>query len=80
MFTTTNDAGIRHLYKDCDRLFRLPFHEPMQSFPPAGGSGINRRFTAIFEQDLRQQFDLSADARPSCSPWGLGLQQFPTTP
>ncbi|ABB58628.1 hypothetical protein [Synechococcus elongatus] len=69
---------IRHLYKDCDRLFRLPFHEPMQSFPVQEAVGLTGGSPQFSDWDLRQRFDLSADAKTVLLTFGgLGLQQFP---
>lgn len=65
-------------YSHCDRLFRLPFAEPMSSFPniqDVGLTGAKPKFTADY---LRQKFNLEAD-RPTAllTFGGLSLEAIP---
>lgn len=70
---------IGDCFSQCDRLFRLPFHEPMPAFPvitDVGLSGASPRYTAA---ELRQRLSLWADPEKIVllSFGGLGLQTIP---
>ncbi|MEN9202612.1 MAG: hypothetical protein Q6K80_02955 [Thermostichus sp. DG_1_6_bins_120] len=69
---------IQELYSQCDRLFRLPFSEPMGAFPRqqlVGLTGGEPRFSAAA---VAAQLGLSVE-RPTAlfTFGGLGLQGFP---
>ncbi|MBW4561566.1 MAG: glycosyl transferase [Mojavia pulchra JT2-VF2] len=70
---------ISDCYSKCDRLFRLPFHEPMQAFPnitDVGLTGGSPRYTA---DDLRSSWGITAPLEKTIllTFGGLGLQQIP---
>lgn len=70
---------IAERFSQCDRLFRLPFHEPMSAFPhitDVGLTGGAPRFTA---EDLREKFNLKAPRERTIllTFGGLGLNQIP---
>ncbi|PSN14932.1 glycosyl transferase [filamentous cyanobacterium CCP5] len=70
---------ISERFSQCDRLFRLPFHEPMAGFPvieDVGLTGGDPRFDAT---DLRQKYSLAAPKEKTVllTFGGLGLQQIP---
>lgn len=70
---------ISDCFAKCDRLFRLPFHEPMQAFPKivdVGLTGADPRYPIV---DLRTKFNLDQDpARTVLLTFGgLGLNQIP---
>jgi hypothetical protein len=71
-------SWMAELYGHCDRLFRVPFHEPMTAFPQredVGLIGSSPRFTA---EQIRQHLGLSPE-RPTVllTFGGFGLQQVP---
>src|SRR5579883_1111969 len=70
---------IGDCYSKCDRLFRLPFHEPMQAFnniTDVGLTGGSPRFTA---DKIRSSFGIKTPAEQTIllTFGGLGLQQLP---
>jgi hypothetical protein len=70
---------ISQQFSQCDRLFRLPFHEPMSSFPvieDVGLTGGNPRYEAA---ELRSQFGLELPIEQTVllTFGGLGLTQIP---
>ncbi|MGQ9837558.1 MAG: glycosyl transferase [Cyanobacteriota bacterium] len=70
-------AWIQELYRYCDRLFRLPFSEPMSAFPhqqTVGLTGADPQFSAA---EVATQLQLQLD-RPTVllTFGGLGLQGF----
>jgi hypothetical protein len=70
---------ISECYGMCDRLFRLPFHEPMSAFPnivDAGLTGGTPRYTT---QQLQEKFDLTTPISKTVllTFGGLSLQQIP---
>jgi hypothetical protein len=70
---------IAECFSHCDRLFRLPFHEPMQAFPQivdVGLTGGTPRHDLAF---LQQQFQLTAPVEKTVlmTFGGLSLQQIP---
>jgi hypothetical protein len=72
---------IADCFAQCDRLFRLPFHEPMNTFPhitDVGFTGGTPRFSAA---TLRSRFHLTApkDQTILLTFGGLGLAQIPYT-
>ncbi len=63
----------------CDRLFRLPFHEPMSAFPTVvdvGLTGASPRYTPA---ELRAKWHVRADPERTVllTFGGLGLNQIP---
>lgn len=77
-FTAIAD-WISDWYSKCDRLFRLPFHEPMQAFPnitDVGLVGGSPRFAA---DELRATWGITAQKEKTIllTFGGLGLQQIP---
>jgi hypothetical protein len=70
---------IAELFGKCDRLFRLPFHEPMSAFPQVedvGLTGGNPRYDLSL---LRQTFaiDTPPERTVLLTFGGLGLAQIP---
>jgi hypothetical protein len=70
---------ISDCYSKCDRLFRLPFHEPMQAFKnitDVGLTGGSPRFTA---DEIRSDFGITTPMEQTVllTFGGLGLQQLP---
>lgn len=66
-------------FSQCDRLFRLPFHEPMSAFPiqtDVGLTGGSPRYSA---DDLRSKFalDTSIEKTVLLTFGGLGLAEIP---
>jgi hypothetical protein len=72
-------AWIRDCFGRCDRLFRLPFHEPMTSFPIQQDVGLTGGEPRYALAELRETFALSApiDRTTLLTFGGLGLQQIP---
>jgi len=69
---------ISEAYSQCDRLFRLPFAEPMSSFPnieDVGLTGASPKYSAEY---IRKKFNLDSD-RPTAllTFGGLSLQSIP---
>jgi hypothetical protein len=71
---------IGDCFGQCDRLFRLPFHESMAAFPniiDTGLTGVDPRFDA---EELRSKFHLSDTPKERIALMtfgGLGLHQIP---
>ena len=70
---------IGDCFRECDRLFRLPFHEPMAAFPviqDVGLTGGTPRFSA---DALRSRWQLEAPRGKTAllTFGGLGLQSIP---
>jgi hypothetical protein len=66
-------------FGQCDRLFRLPFHEPMAAFPAveeAGLTGGNPRFEV---EELRSRWSLTAPTEKTIllTFGGLGIEAIP---
>jgi hypothetical protein len=72
-------AWIRDCFGRCDRLFRLPFHEPMAAFPTQQDVGLTGGEPRYALADLRETFALTApiDRTTLLTFGGLGLQQIP---
>jgi len=70
---------IAESYSVCDRLFRLPFHEPMSAFPNVVDVGLTGGSPRYSLADLHTQFDLWADPERTImlTFGGLGLNQIP---
>lgn len=77
-FTAIAD-WISGCFAQCDRLFRLPLHEPMSAFPhitDVGFTGGTPRYTT---DQLRQDLNLQAPVEQTVllTFGGLGLEQIP---
>ncbi len=72
-------AWIGDCFGQCDRLFRLPFHEPMTAFPQMEDVGLTGGTPRQEAEHLRQALGFSApQARTVLLTFGgLSLQQIP---
>jgi hypothetical protein len=70
---------ISECYGACDRLFRLPFHEPMSAFPNITDVGLTGGTPSYSIEQLRENFALTTptDKTVLLTFGGLGLQQIP---
>jgi hypothetical protein len=70
---------ISDCYSQCDRLFRLPFHEPMQAFPNITDIGLTGGTPRYSADDLRSIWGITAPIEKTIllTFGGLGLQQIP---
>ncbi len=77
-FTAIAD-WISDCFSQCDRLFRLPFHEPMSAFTNAEDVGLTGGTPRWSVEELRQRFDLKLEAQKTVllTFGGLGLAQIP---
>ncbi|MEA5616825.1 glycosyl transferase [Cronbergia sp. UHCC 0137] len=66
-------------YADCNLLFRLPFHEPMSSFPNITDVGLTGGIPKYPSEEIRATWGITAqqDKTILLSFGGLGLQQIP---
>jgi len=66
-------------FGECDRLFRLPFHEPMAAFQEILDVGLTGDQPRYEPEELRANFPLMAEAEQTIllTFGGLGLQQIP---
>lgn len=72
-------AWVRDCFGKCDRLFRLPFHEPMSAFTDItdiGLTGASPRYTTL---EIRRILGITADPEKTVllSFGGLGLAKIP---
>ena len=69
---------ISEAYSHCDRLFRLPFAEPMSSFPNIEDVGLTGASPKHSAEYIRNKFNLDSD-RPTAllTFGGLSLQSIP---
>jgi len=68
---------IKDCFSQCDRLFRLPFHEPMSAFPVITDVGLTGG--SATKRTLRALWGITAPvAQTVLLTFGLGLQQIPT--
>jgi hypothetical protein len=71
---------IRDCFSQCDRLFRMPFHEPMKAFPTVtdvGLTGVDPRFDA---SEVLAKFELTDTPKENIilvTFGGLGLARVP---
>ncbi|MHC5595162.1 MAG: glycosyl transferase [Nostoc sp.] len=77
-FTAIAD-WISDWYSNCDRLFRLPFHEPMPAFNNITDVGLTGGSPRHSADDLRSLWGITApvDKTILLTFGGLGLQQIP---
>jgi hypothetical protein len=70
---------IGECYGKCDRLFRLPLHEPMTAFPNITDVGLTGGIPHDTPSQLRQKFGLQQPYERTIllTFGGLGLQQIP---
>lgn len=66
-------------FQQCDRLFRLPFSEPMSAFPTVEEMGLTGGTPRYEEAELRQRFNLTTPQERTVmlTFGGLGLAQIP---
>ncbi|MCU0523347.1 MAG: glycosyl transferase [Elainella sp. Prado103] len=77
-FTDVAD-WIARRFSQCDRLFRLPFHEPMQAFSSITDVGLTGGSPRFALEELRQQFHLTQPTERTVlmTFGGLGIEQIP---
>ncbi|MBD2387989.1 glycosyl transferase [Cylindrospermum sp. FACHB-282] len=77
-FTAIAD-WISDWYSKCDRLFRLPFHEPMSAFPNITDVGLVSGSPRFPADDVRATWGITAEREKTIllTFGGLGLQQIP---
>ena len=70
---------IADCFGKCDRVFRLPFHEPMTAFPHITDVGLTGGTPKLSEADIRNRYDLTAPLEKTVllTFGGLGLAQIP---
>lgn len=71
---------IAERFSRCDRLFRLPFHEPMPAFPHIEDAGLTGGTPRYSPDELRDKLGWPDVPRDRCvllTFGGLGLQQIP---
>ncbi|MBD2450360.1 glycosyl transferase [Nostoc sp. FACHB-152] len=70
---------ISECYSKCDRLFRLPFHEPMQAFQDITDVGLTGGSPRYPNDELRSTWGITAQQEKTIllTFGGLGLQQIP---
>ncbi|MGB3201004.1 MAG: glycosyl transferase [Nodosilinea sp.] len=70
---------IANCFRQCDRLFRLPFHEPMEAFPRVEDVGLTGGTPRCDPDDLRQRWQLQTPQSRTVllTFGGLGLQTIP---
>ena len=66
-------------YNRCDRLFRLPFAEPMRSFPSQENVGLTGGIPRYSEEKLREQYGITTPKEKTVllTFGGLGLTAIP---
>ncbi|NJR65824.1 MAG: glycosyl transferase [Leptolyngbyaceae cyanobacterium CRU_2_3] len=66
-------------FSQCDRLFRLPFHEPMSAFPQMIDVGLTGSTPSFSQAELRETFQLTAPSEQTIlmTFGGLGVDQVP---
>ena len=72
-------AWIEDCFSQCDRLFRLPLHEPMSAFPHISDVGLTGGIPRYSEEEIRKTFQLiQPRARTILLTFGgLGLEKIP---
>jgi hypothetical protein len=70
---------IADLFAQCDRLFRLPFHESMSAFPRITDVGLTGGSPHFSMTEMRQKFGITASVERTIllTFGGLGLAQIP---
>ncbi|MBD2001328.1 glycosyl transferase [Leptolyngbya sp. FACHB-541] len=77
-FVEMADWIVEH-FGECDRLFRLPFHEPMSAFPHITDVGLTGGSPRYAIEELRTKFNLTKPPEQTTllTFGGLGLDQIP---
>ncbi|MEO1522265.1 MAG: glycosyl transferase [Cyanobacteria bacterium J06633_2] len=72
---------ISDCFRQCDRLFRLPFHEPMSSFPTIQDVGLTGGTPRFSIEELRETLHITTPAEKVVllTFGGLGLARIPYT-
>lgn len=72
---------IGECFSQCDRLFRLPFYEPMEAFPRVNNVGLTGGDPKFSVDSLRETWNLNAPQEKTIllTFGGLGLAQIPYT-
>ena len=70
---------IAERFSQCDLLFRLPFHEPMEAFPRVQDVGLTGGTPRFTEAELRSLWRITTPPERTVllTFGGLGLQQIP---
>ena len=70
---------ISECYAKCDRLFRLPFHEPMSAFSNITDVGLTGGYPRYSADQLRATWGITAPREKTIllTFGGLGVQQIP---
>ncbi|MBD2184356.1 glycosyl transferase [Aerosakkonema funiforme] len=70
---------IGECFSKCDRLFRLPLHEPMSAFPVIDDVGLTGGSPRYNLDELRTRFNITTSPEKTIlfTFGGLGLQQIP---
>ncbi|MEA5466027.1 glycosyl transferase [Leptothoe sp. PORK10 BA2] len=70
---------IADCFGDCDRMFRLPFHEPMTAFPHITDVGLTGGIPKLTAAALRDRYGLTTPKERTIllTFGGLGLAQIP---
>lgn len=70
---------IADCFSDCDRLFRLPFHEPMEAFPHITDVGLTGGTPKLSAAAVRDRFGVHTPKERTAllTFGGLGLAQIP---
>ncbi len=69
---------IRDLYRQCDRLFQLPFSEPMSIFPERQMTGLTGGDPVLDPVQVREKLGLDPTQTPTLLSFGgYGLKAFP---
>lgn len=72
-------SWIQDCFRQCDRLFRLPFHEDMSAFPHQVDVGLTGGSPRYALKEVREQFGLQVPPERTVllTFGGLGLQAIP---
>ncbi|HEY9849931.1 MAG TPA: glycosyl transferase [Leptolyngbyaceae cyanobacterium] len=70
---------ISNCFSKCDRLFRLPLHEPMNAFPAITDVGLTGGTPRYSIDEIRSRFNITAPKEKTVllTFGGLGLQAIP---
>ncbi|QZZ20805.1 glycosyl transferase [Leptothermofonsia sichuanensis E412] len=70
---------VADCFRQCDRLFRLPLHEPMSAFPVVTDVGFTGGSPRYSIEEVRERFEISVPQERTVlmTFGGLGLSQIP---
>ncbi|MCL2925049.1 MAG: glycosyl transferase [Trichodesmium sp. MAG_R04] len=70
---------ISECFAQCNRLFRLPLHEPMSAFPNIVDVGLTGGIPRYQPEEIKAKFDIHAEKEKTIllTFGGLGLDQIP---